>query len=209
MHNAPCCATTGGRTTDVCDDCLVRWGSRPLVVKGGLHFIPLRSSHPPSGPLQDNKSYAGAVIASIFMGMLRHALGRLRADLVTANLQCCSSEEAPGHAYNASAVHKEALITNGEKQQGAHGLTFFQRKLQTRVLQQNRWLLRLADALVFGAIVTVGFLNMLIVMAMNPGLMMSVVGGEMLGTLFFQPVGGVIGYTSSLRDGDLTQAACH
>lgn len=40
--------------------------------------------------------------------------------------------------------------------------------------------------LLFGAGHTLAFLNMLVVMTFNPGLMMAVVGGEMLGVALFE-----------------------
>lgn len=70
-------------------------------------------------------------------------------------------------------------------------LTRFQSWLVCGFLRRNYWALRLLDALIFGCVSTIGFLNMLVVMAFNPGLMMAIVGGEMLGVLTVEPLAGL------------------
>ena len=45
----------------------------------------------------------------------------------------------------------------------------------------------LVDVFVFGCQHTLAFMNMLVIMTYNPGLMMGVVAGEMLGVAVFEP----------------------
>lgn len=70
-------------------------------------------------------------------------------------------------------------------------------------LQRHYWLLRLIDVLFFCAVATLGYLNMLVVMTYNPGLMMAIVIGEGLGAMLLEPVGG------SLAAEEASGGSCH
>jgi hypothetical protein len=86
---------------------------------------------------------------------------------------------------------------------GAPQHVSFRRFVGCGLLQRHYWLLRLVDVLLFCATATMGYLNMLVVMTYNPGLMMAIVIGEGLGALLLDPIGG------SLSAEDNAGGSCH
>lgn len=78
------------------------------------------------------------------------------------------------------------------------------RGMRCGTLRRSPFFLRLADLFLYGAMATVAFLNMLVVMAYNPGLFMAVVAGEILGVLISEPLGGL---SMPGMSGDTT--SCH
>lgn len=156
-----------------------------------------------------NGQYAGAVVFCIFMGWLRHALARVRQDFAIAN---AFGVRMPHDGVEAS----RALIGVDDSKGGdavnavAVGgrLTRFQALVAVRALQRRPWLVRIIDVVVFGALAAVGFLNMLIVMSFNAGLLIAVVGGEMLGVLTLEPVGGMSA-GAPLSAGETAGRSCH
>lgn len=87
-------------------------------------------------------------------------------------------------------------------------LTWLQSLLSFSLLRRSPTALRLADAAVFAAAAIVGFMNMLIVMAFNPGLMFAIVAGETLGVLTVEPLGGFV-RGESLSAADAAGRGCH
>jgi hypothetical protein len=163
--------------------------------------------------LQTRGDYVGAVVFSVFMGWLRHALARLRQDVGIANRPCSQPHQsaepgAPGLALPLSSYTADGSEGDGERKSPRARLNRWQSLLACGYLRQHWWLLRLVDALLFGAVSVVGFLNMLIVMAFNPGLMMSIVGGEMLGVLTTEPMGGLVP-GESLSAAETAGRGCH
>ncbi len=130
------------------------------------------------------------------MGFARHLLASLRRNLALAN------PLTNGARRDSSSQDEEALLrgTGGyDADSGKGGLApsriyvdaALQRLLSSRFLRRFPFVLRVIDALIFGANVTLGFLNMLVVMSYNPGIMMAIVTGEVLGVLLLESPGGV------------------
>jgi hypothetical protein len=163
--------------------------------------------------LQTKGDYVGAVVFSIFMGWLRHALARLRQDVSFANrpgsiLHQAAEPGTPGVEIPLSTYTAVGSEEDGGRKRPRARLNRWQSLLACSYLEQHGWLMRLVDVLLFGAVSVVGFLNMLIVMAFNPGLMMAVVGGEMLGVLTMEPLGGLVP-GESLSAAEAAGRGCH
>jgi Ctr copper transporter family len=178
-----------------------------------LSWVPLEASKIRPlflSPLQTQAQYAGAVIFCICFGWLRHAFARLRQDVAVANNLALtnggkaklSDAEIGGPSYGAvgAAAASAASPSSADNacadnclsnQSRARRLTKLQTWLVCGFLRRHYWALRLLDTFLFGCVSVIGFFNMLVVMAYNPGLMMAIVGGEMLGVLTVEPVGGL------------------
>jgi len=147
------------------------------------------------------------------MGWLRHALARLRQDVSIANRPGSPPQQgaelgAPGLDLPLSAYTAVGSEADGERKRPRARLSRWQSLLACGYLKQHGWLMRLVDVLLFGAVSVVGFLNMLIVMAFNPGLMMAIIGGEMLGVLTMEPLGGLVP-GESLSAAEAAGRGCH
>lgn len=184
------------------------WKSWTIEVRQGFSISTERVPTSPRSPacscclttfvLQTNGEYAGAVIFCIFMGWLRHALGRLRVDLVKANspaITCAAADGADSSLIGGNGISRQKL-------------TWLQSLLSFSLLRRSTAALRLVDAAAFAAAAIVGFMNMLVVMAFNPGLMFAIVGGETLGVLTVEPLGGFV-RGESLSAADAAGRGCH
>jgi hypothetical protein len=160
------------------------------------------------------------------MGFLRHVIIVLRQELAVANAPGAAlmmmgggggKGGAPGGQLSSSVgggvsdglLNGDDYAVRVPPAAVKAALPFFgqghmRRHLASRFLQRHRWALALVDVVVFGANSTLGFLNMLIVMTYNPGLMMAVVAGEMVGVLLLEVPGG--GAMELLEGRDAT---CH
>ncbi len=152
----------------------------------------------------------GAIIFSAFMGWLRHALARLRSDLVAANAPLPGA--ALGDAADASAGMplRDAEGGPAGSAGGRRGprLTRWQAALACGALRRSHAALRAVDALVYAALATISFLNMLIAMTFNPGLLAAVVAGEVAGVLTLEPVGGLV-RGEALSAAEAAGRGCH
>ena len=92
------------------------------------------------------------------MGMLRHLLPHWRR-LLAASCRTASAAPTSGAEHVAPILPKSRTIT------------------------ASPLLLTVVDALLYAAAVLMGFLNMLVVMTYNPGLLFAVVIGEVAGLL--------------------------
>lgn len=153
-------------------------------------------SEPFLGPLlfcswlvSDNGSYAWSFIVVMFMGLGRHILAFLRKEVAAANANVVDDGTS------------EDLLPAKQTR-----LTWIRRRLTVRFLQKYPIALKLVDALIFGANATLGFLNMLVVMTYNPGIMMAVVLGEVIGVLMLENPGGAAAAGLEVEQRDL---ACH
>lgn len=171
---------------------------RPLI-----HCCP--SSHTPTyadctAPLSFNRSlyvdtwpkYAGACAGVIAMGLCRHLLAIVRQELGSANAR--NVKQSP---KNSNASDAEQALMEGEGSAPAPAATivrppiraFCRRRLGCSLLQRHYLLLKLADAVVFAANAVLGFCNMLVAMSFNPGLLVCVVLGEVMGVLITEAAG--------------------
>ncbi len=114
----------------------------------------------------------------MLLGAVRHSLPHARAAL---------RARAAGRstvAANASGV----VVLNPVSSQAATKSEATQRLRPTAAAENHHVTLWwVAEVLVYGITVLVGYVNMLIVMTYNPGLMMAVVIGEMLGLVASHP----------------------
>lgn len=139
------------------------------------------------------------------MGWLRHAIGRLRGDLVAANAPLPGSEGC-STASTPLRDGEDGAATAPSPRRAR--LTRFQSALSCGLLRRSYTALRLADAAVYGLLAAVSLLNMLIAMSFNPGLFAAVVIGEVLGVLTLEPVGGLV-RGESLSAADAAGRGCH
>ena len=115
----------------------------------------------------------------IFMGYLRHIFLYLRRALSEANSP--SLQKKREQLLNQDTDEDD---TTNDKDIKTMILRFLSNAYLRR--KQNRWVLRLLDALIYFLISTLSFLNMLIAMTYNPYLLVSVVFGETLGVFIIE-----------------------
>lgn len=111
---------------------------------------------------------------------------------------------------NSSSIINNGSSGNKNTQGNAGGGLHvrLQRALKFRFLQRTRWILVLADALLFAASATLGFLNMLITMTYNPGMLMAVVLGETIGVVTLENPGGLSAF-GVMNEAESRDQSCH
>lgn len=159
---------------------------------------------------QTTGQYVLAWFVCLAFGFARHAIARLRADLVAANV----GPATPARIVASGGGKTSALLADTDDgathginggSSAAHG--HVHSYLTIGFLRRNYAALRLVDMLLFAVVATVGFLNMLLVMSYNPGIMMAIVAGEAIGVLALEPPGGLLHAVGA--GGDATGHNCH
>ena len=129
---------------------------------GGLtqrdHARPARSAPLAQTPAQ----YALAFIVAMAMGTLRHVLPHWRARLAAS---CRLAAAAAASRSTAPAEYHVPILPKAP------------------AVAASPTFAVVADTLLYAAAVLMGFLNMLVVMTYNPGLLVAVVMGEVIGLL--------------------------
>lgn len=125
------------------------------------------------------------------MGLFRHMIIVFRSELAIANYSCCPpidgllDDDDNNDTKTTSRKGQNLGLVTPLRLQGR-----LRRYLFSPFLQRNSVLYAFVDCVIFGCNATLGFLNMLVVMTYNPGMMMAVIVGEMLGVLLFEIPGG-------------------
>jgi Ctr copper transporter family len=119
-------------------------------------------------------------VVCVCMGLLRQLLLWIRTSLVSAN-----------SSYAVSKDEDSLLQEDDEKRSHEHESKSSSSFFKSSFLQKNRFALRLIDLILFASASTLSFLNMLVVMTYNPGLMMAIVLGETIGVGLLLPLGGI------------------
>ena len=140
------------------------------------------------------------------MGCIRHIFIVFRQELAIGNFSCCPPMDGLLDDENDDDNKNTGTITRKGQNLGLVTPLRLQGRLRkvlfSPFLQKHSILYAIIDMILFGINATLGFLNMLVVMTYNPGMMMAVVVGEMLGVLLFEIPGGV-------GDMDSRDASCH
>lgn len=142
--------------------------------------------------------YAWTFIVCVVMGFGRQLFGTLRHEVVAANL--------PGKAKLSSDGSSGLLDDISGSQKVAN--LWLRPYLSSAFLRQSPFALRSLDLLLFGASLVMSYLNMLVVMTYNPGLLMAMVMGEMAGIGVLQPIGGFQLLSAERQDVE-EEACCH
>jgi hypothetical protein len=117
-----------------------------------------------------------AVVA--LMGFSRQFLSALRRELAAANVVAKPRRPAGGD---------ERLLGSSEGA-GGGGAHWLRAWVHLGLLKRSPALLRTADAILFFCAMVLSYINMLVVMTYNPGLLLAIVAGETAGMLALTPM---------------------
>ena len=137
--------------------------------------------------VQDTASYTASLIGVFAMGLFRHVLSRLRLEFRLANRAASARGIGVGLLNAEEDVSKDA--------RGGLALSHWSHAyLRSPVIAASPALRALCSGALVYALTLLGFLNMLVAMTYNPGLLAALVAGETLGAVWLEAdVAGLAG----------------
>lgn len=128
--------------------------------------------------VNDANDYAWTCAVVALMGVSRQLFSALRRELVAANHVAKPRRPAGGD-------ERLLGLSEGAGGGGAHWLRAW---VHVGFLKRSPPLLRCADALLYFCALVLSYLNMLVAMTYNPGLLLAIVAGETVGMVALTPV---------------------
>ncbi len=162
-------------------------GTPPTQANGGTGFSLLFKSW----VISDRRSYYLALLGVFFMGLARQLIVSLRVNLVAANV--------PRRATATSAAD---LLLGGV----ARGMPAAY--LRTDALAQNAWALLCVECALLFCALSLSYVNMLIAMAYDGGLIAALVAGETVAYGGVRAVGLSLGGKTEYAIGEPDPADC-
>ena len=159
----------------------------PTQANGGAGFSLLFKTW----VISDKRSYYLALLGVFFMGLSRQLMVSLRVNLVAANV--------PRRATATSAAD---LLLGGVARGVPAGF------LRSDVLAQNAWALLCVECALLFCALSLSYINMLIAMAYDGGLIAALVAGETVAYGTVRAVGLALGGKSEYALGDVDPADC-